>query len=121
MMEALGRMISVVVSGGLLSSFFVETEVDIFHLLFDDDNLIFCGPTDPNHLRNLRSLLCFVASVTFEDELSQVEIGSYGKCFYCSWAGLLFGCGVASLPLKYLGVPLGASYKAKYGTMMLRR
>jgi hypothetical protein len=59
----------------------VETRVDIFHLLFDDDTLIFCGPTDPNHLRNLQSLLCFVANVEFEDELSQVEIGSYGKCF----------------------------------------
>ena len=28
-------------------------------------------------------------------------------------AGIL-GCGVASLPLKYLGLPLGASYKAKH-------
>jgi hypothetical protein len=31
-------------------------------------------------------------------------------------AGLVgvLGCGVASLPLKYLGLPLGASYKAKH-------
>lgn len=28
-------------------------------------------------------------------------------------AGIL-GCGVFSLPLKYLGLPLGASYKAKH-------
>jgi hypothetical protein len=27
-------------------------------------------------------------------------------------AGIL-GCGTSSLPLKYLGIPLGASYKAK--------
>jgi hypothetical protein len=31
-------------------------------------------------------------------------------------AGLveILGCGVASLPLKYLGLPLWASYKAKH-------
>jgi len=28
-----------------------------------------------------------------------------------SLAGIL-GCGVATLPMKYLGLPLGASYKA---------
>jgi hypothetical protein len=28
-------------------------------------------------------------------------------------AGIL-GCGVSSFPLKLLGLPLGASYKAKY-------
>jgi hypothetical protein len=31
-------------------------------------------------------------------------------------AGLvgILGCGVVSLPLKYLGLPLGASYKANH-------
>jgi hypothetical protein len=24
------------------------------------------------------------------------------------------GCGIGSLPMKYLGLPLGASYKAKH-------
>ena len=26
----------------------------------------------------------------------------------------MLGCGVSSLPMKYLGLPLGASYKAKH-------
>jgi hypothetical protein len=30
-----------------------------------------------------------------------------------NWLIGILGCGVSSLPLKYLGLPLGASYKAK--------
>jgi hypothetical protein len=40
-MEALGRMISAAVSGGLLYSFSVEPMIDISHLLFADNTLIF--------------------------------------------------------------------------------
>jgi len=50
-MEALGRMISAAVSGGLLFGFSMGTKTDISHLLFADDTLVFCG-TDPIHLRN---------------------------------------------------------------------
>jgi hypothetical protein len=48
-MEALGKMISTAVSGGLLSGFSVGTRndggIDISHLLFADDTLIFVGLT----------------------------------------------------------------------------
>jgi hypothetical protein len=57
-MEALGRMISTAVSGGLWSGFFVVARTDISHLMFVDDTLLFCG-IDPNHLCNLRSFLMF--------------------------------------------------------------
>lgn len=50
-MEVLGKMFSATLSGGLLSGFFVGTGVDISHILFADDTLIFCG-VDPNHLGN---------------------------------------------------------------------
>lgn len=54
LMEALGMKISVAVIGGLLSGFSMRTRVDISHLLFANNTLIFCG-TDPNHLCNLRN------------------------------------------------------------------
>jgi hypothetical protein len=64
-MEALGSMISAAVSGGLLFGFFMGAwnvgEIDIFHLLFADDTLIFNG-VNPDHLCHLRCLfLCFEA------------------------------------------------------------
>jgi hypothetical protein len=67
-------MISVAASGVLLSSFSVGRGTDIFHLLLADDTLIFFQ-ADPNILCNLRCLFLY-----FEDELSQVGIGSFGKC-----------------------------------------
>jgi hypothetical protein len=52
-MKVLGRMISVEVGAGMLSGLFVGIGIDICHLLFVDDTLLFYG-ADPNHLRNLR-------------------------------------------------------------------
>jgi len=47
--------------------------------LFADDALLFYG-ANHNHLCNLRSLFFFLKLCWFEDELSQVEIGSCGRC-----------------------------------------
>jgi hypothetical protein len=44
-MEALGKMVSVVVSGGLLFGFSVGTKTDISHILFADDTYFFVGTT----------------------------------------------------------------------------
>jgi hypothetical protein len=62
-MEALGRMIYVAMSGILLSGFSMGTRnvggIDICHLMFSYRTLIFFG-ADPNHLRHLSCLfLCF--------------------------------------------------------------
>jgi hypothetical protein len=54
-MEALGRMIFVAVSGGLLLGRTMGIGIAISHLLFADGALIFCG-ANPNHLHNLWGL-----------------------------------------------------------------
>jgi len=60
-MDALGRMIPVAVSGRLLDAFSVGNGV-FSHILFVDDTLIFCAAF-PAHLHPLRSLfLCFEAA-----------------------------------------------------------
>jgi hypothetical protein len=113
-MEALGRMISVAVSGGLLSGFFVGTKVDISHLLFADDALIFCG-VDLNHLGNLRSFfLLFEAVLGLKTNLAKSELVPVGSVDIVAGLAWILGCGVGSLPLKYLGLRLGASFKAKH-------
>jgi hypothetical protein len=56
--EALGIMLSVAVSGGLLDGFSVGND-SFSHLLFADDTLIYYDAL-PTHLRHLRSLFLFL-------------------------------------------------------------
>ena len=107
-------MISTAVCGGLLSGFSMGTKVDISHLLFADDTLILCG-ADPFHLCNLRSLfLCFKAMSGLKTNLAKSELVLVGNVHNVARLARILGCGVSSLPLKYFGLPLRASYKAKH-------
>jgi hypothetical protein len=70
-MEALSKMIIATVDRGFLSSFSVGSRppaVNISHLLFADDTLIFCG-ANPSHLRVL--LLLFKAVSGFKVNLTK--------------------------------------------------
>jgi hypothetical protein len=107
-------MLTVAMNRGLLSNFSVGTRVDISHILFADDSLLLCG-ADPNHLHNLRSLfLCFEAVSGLKINLAKSELVLVGNVDNVTGLAGILGCGVMSLPLKYLGLPLGASYKAKH-------
>ena len=59
-MEALGRMIYVAVSGGLLDGFSEDNVAGFVfsHHLFADDTLSFCG-AHPTHLHHLRCLFLY--------------------------------------------------------------
>jgi len=77
------RMISVMVNRGLLSSFSVGSKnvgaLNIFHLLFVDDTLIFCWD-DFDRLRNLRYLfLCFEAVSGLKTNLDKLELALVGN------------------------------------------
>jgi hypothetical protein len=114
LMVALGRMISAAVSGGLLSNFYVGTKTNISHMLFVYDTLLFCG-ADPNHLRNLWSLfLCYEVVSGLKMNLAKSELVYVRNVDNVVGLTGILSCGVTSLPLKYLGLPLGASYKAEH-------
>jgi hypothetical protein len=107
-MEALSKLFSATVQRGFLSGFFVGSGssevINISHLLFADDTLVFYG-ANSDHLHYLRLLL-----------LSFEAVSGYGSVGYVDNMGNLaciLGCGVSSLPIKYLGLPLGAHFKAK--------
>jgi hypothetical protein len=93
----------------------VGTWPNISQLLFADDTLIFSG-ADPNHLRNLQSLfLCFEAVSGLKMNLAKSELVLVGNVDIVDGLAEILGCGVVSLPLKYLGLLLEASYyKAKH-------
>jgi hypothetical protein len=115
-MEALSRMLSSSVERGLLSGFSVGSRNNeamiVSHLLFADDTLIFCEP-NVEHFRDLRCLfLCFEAVSGLKINLSKSEIVPIGDVGDVRGLASILGCGVASLPMKYLGLPLGAHYKA---------
>jgi hypothetical protein len=112
-MEVLSNMITTTVDRGLLLGFSVGSRppaVNISHLLFADDTLIFCG-ANPNHLRHLCALLlCFEAAFGLKVNLAKSVLVSVGNVDNMDKLVGILGCEISSLPLKYLCIPLGASY-----------
>jgi len=111
-MEALGRMISTLASGGFLSCFCVGTWIGISHILFADDTLIFYG-ANSNHLSNLRCLVLFFKAV-WGLKMNLAKLESVGNVDIVTELAGILGCGVDSLFLKYLGLSLGGSHNAKH-------
>jgi hypothetical protein len=117
-MEVLSRMMVAVVSGGFISGFLVgdrnANTLAVSHLLFADDTFIFCGVA-PDNLRYLRCvLLCFEAVSGLKINLAKFELVPIGCVPNVNALANILGCMVSSLPLKYLGLPLGAPFKAKF-------
>ena len=86
-------------------------QVMVSHLLYADDTLVFCGAEDRQlyHLR--RILLCFEAVSGLKVNLAKSEITLVGEMNSLrSLAGIL-GCKTSVLPITYLGLPLGATFK----------
>jgi hypothetical protein len=116
-MEALSKMLTIIVDRGLLSGFSVSARllevISISHLMFADDTLVFCG-ANPDYQRYLRVLfLCFEVVSSLKINLAKSVLVPVGNVDNVTGLADILGCGVSSLPLKYLGLPLGACYKAK--------
>jgi len=109
-MEALSPMISAAVSGGLLEGFIVGNAT-FSHLLFTDDTLIFCNALS-SQLHYLRSLfLLFEPASGLKVNLAKSELILVGDVDQVE-SFSRYRCGVGTLPVKYLGLPLGTSYKS---------
>jgi hypothetical protein len=114
-METLSKMLSGAVDCGRLSGFlmgFRPTVINIFHLLFADDILVF-SEANPDHLHYLRVLLvCFEVVSGLKVNLAKSLLVPIGNVDNVAELAFILGCGTSSLPLKYLGMPLGARHKA---------
>jgi hypothetical protein len=76
--------------------------------LFADDTFIFCE-ANPNHIRCLCALFfCFEDVFDLKVNLAKLELVPVGNVHNVDGLACVLGCGVSSLPLKYLGLPLGA-------------
>jgi hypothetical protein len=110
-------MISALYSRGLILGFSVGTRehdrVDVSHLLFADDTLVFCG-ADASQIGYMGALLvCFEAVSGLKVNLSKSSLVPVGSLDDVDHLAGSMGCGTIVLPLKYLGLPLGASFKLK--------
>ena len=110
-MEALSRLIDKAIGAGLLSGFSMgevaNVPLEISHLLFADDTLIFCE-VNPDHLFHLRSILVwFEASSSLRVNLGKSELVQVGDMPVLEDLANILGCKTTTLPMKYLGLPLG--------------
>jgi hypothetical protein len=86
---------------------------DLFYGLFADDTLIFYGE-NPKHICYLCALfLCFEVVFGLKINQANSELVLVGNVNNFNGLASILGCGVSSLPLKYLGLPLEAHFKAK--------
>ncbi|RVW44335.1 hypothetical protein CK203_071086 [Vitis vinifera] len=89
-----------------------EEGVQISHLLFADDTLVFCQASQ-DHLTYLSWLLMwFEAVLGLRINLEKSELIPIGRVENINDLALDFGCKVGSLPSTYLGLPLGALFKS---------
>ena len=114
-MEALGRMLDRAIHDGHMSGFGVGRvegrSLAVSHLLFADDTLIFCG-ADLEQVLFLRMIfIWFVAVFGLKINLSKPELVPVGMVHNLDLLLNVLGCKQGTLPMKYLGLPLGAKFK----------
>jgi hypothetical protein len=74
---------------------------------------VFCG-ANLNQIRSIGVLLvCFEVVSGLKVNMAKLVLVLVCIVDNAGELATVLGCGMASLPLKYLGFPLGASFKAK--------
>ncbi|XP_057723562.1 uncharacterized protein LOC130939475 [Arachis stenosperma] len=109
--DVLHRIVIEAVKKNRISPLLVGRDnIELFHLQFTDDTVVFC-PQDEITIRNyMRLLRCFEVmsglSINF-DKSSLIPVNCERE--WTQRMCKLLGCKEASLPIKYLGIPLGAN------------
>jgi hypothetical protein len=116
-MEAFSRLMDRAVVREYLKGFSVahttRPELKVSHLLFADDTLIFCG-AERDQLVHLKCvLLCFEVVSGLRINLGKSEIATIGTVPDQHELASVLGGRITALPMKYLGLPLGARFKSK--------
>ena len=114
-MEVLSRMLKKTKDCGLLPGFHVgptnSTRVRISHLLFANDTILFCDVSRDQFLFIRLALTCFQAFIGLKVNAGKSEIVPVEEVGNIDALATILRCKVGSLPMKYLGMPLGTPYK----------
>jgi hypothetical protein len=115
-MEVLSRMLKIAGERGFIKGFQVgrsgNSSVSVSHLLYADDTILFCDAHLEQLLYIRLVLTCFEAVTGLKVNMTKSEMVPIGEVDGLSALADLLYCHIGSLPLQYLGMPLGASYKA---------
>ncbi|KAL6347549.1 hypothetical protein AAG906_026074 [Vitis piasezkii] len=84
--------------------------VEVTHLLFVDDSLVFCEPSIDQVSYLSWFLMWFEAMSGLKVNLDKSEIIAVGRAENVEELALEFGCKVSKLPYSYLGLHLGARF-----------
>ena len=113
-MEALCTLINKAVSGGFLSGCRIRgrvgDEVQITHLLFANDTLVFCEATTEQMSSLCWILMWFKAISGLKINLDKRKNFPVGRADNVEELALELGYKVGPLPSYYLGLPLGTAY-----------
>ena len=125
-MEAISRMLDKAVHEGRLSGFNVGASTGrslmVSHLLFTDDTLIFCNANIDQMLILRMMLIWFEAVSGLKVNLGKSELVAMGAVHNMDLLVAILGCKQRSLPMKYLGLPLGENLRTNlFGIQFLRR
>ena len=83
----------------------------VSHFLFADNTLTFCD-ADPTQIASLRAILARFEEVSgLRINLGKSELVPIGVVHNMDVLMGMLGCRKSSLPLRYLGLPLGAKFK----------
>ena len=114
-MEVLSRLLKKIEECNLIWGFHLGTMnsigVRISHLLFADDTILFCDASWDQLLSIRLVLSCFQAFTGLKVNVGKSEIVPVGKVNNLDTLANILQCRVGSLPMKYLGMPLGTSFK----------
>ena len=116
MMEVLSRMLKRVEGAGLIRGFQAVGSRGVgecvSHLLFAEDTILFYDADVEQILHVRMLLLCFQAVTGLKVNVSKSELVPIGEVNNVHALAEILGCRIGSLPMTYLGMPLGASHKS---------
>ena len=115
MMEVFSRVLRCMDEVGIIRGFKVcgvgGDELCISHLLFADDTILFCDTSIEQFLHIRMLLTCFTAVIGLKINVSKSEMVPVGEVNNLDELANVLGYKIGVLPLTYLDMPLGASYK----------
>ena len=115
-MEVLSRMLRRTEEAGLISDFkagkLPKEGFSVSHLLFADDTIDFCDAVPEQFLHLRMVLICFEVVTGLAVYMGKSELVPVGTVLNMHQLADILCCRTGALPLLYLSLPLGASFKA---------